>query len=103
MALSRHRRPLWSDSAGRAACSCCARGEIEGTRRDQRQVATPKAIGCGLPLMPERIDERRAAHALEALVLLRAQLQVDRGEVVAELLFGPGADDEARDCARPGH
>ena len=30
--------------------------------------------------MPERIDEVRAAHALKALVLLRAQLQVDRGE-----------------------
>src|SRR3954453_17073230 len=47
--------------------------------------------------MPERIDERRAAHALEALVLLRAQLQVDRSEVVAQLLFAPGADDQARD------
>ena len=54
-----------------------------------------------LPLMPERIDERRAAHPLKALVLLRAQLQVDRGEVVAQLFFGAGADDEARDCRPP--
>ena len=58
------------------------------------RVADPQAIGCGLPLMPERIDERRAAHPLKALVFLRAQLQVERGEVVAQL-FGAGADDEA--------
>src|SRR5450755_1592133 len=36
-----------------------------------------------------------------ALVLLRAQLQVDRGEVVAQLFFGARADDEARDCRPP--
>src|SRR5277367_1025681 len=61
--------------------------------RVQREIGMSEAVLCRPGLVPVGVDERRLAHLVEARALLVAELHVDRGEIVAELRFGPAADD----------
>ena len=61
----------------------------------QGVVGRAHAVGDAGGLVPVRIEQRRPADLLEPCVLLGAQLEPDRGEVVGELRLVARADDRA--------
>src|SRR6516162_9389895 len=60
-------------------------------RRVQHEVGGAEAVFRRPGLVPIRVDQRRLAHLVETRALGFGQLDLDRGEVVAELRLGPAA------------
>src|SRR5918998_5690736 len=94
MALS----PIMAEVYGSGTRPIPPRGRSLQARLHQRLVGGAEAVGSGLPLMPEGVDERRGADLVEALALFFGELQVGRLEVVRQLPVGAGADDDGGDA-----
>src|SRR4051812_45426495 len=56
----------------------------------QRQVGGAEAV-LGVEVVPEGVGQRLGADLVQPLDVGRCQLQVGRGQVVGQLLFGSGA------------
>ena len=67
-------------------------------RTDQRQIGLREPVAGGLLLVPERVDERRAADLLQPVDLFVRELELGSGEVVRELLVGASADNHGGDA-----
>src|SRR5829696_8479926 len=79
-----------------------ARSEV---RFEEREVARSEPVARRGRLVPERVEQRQRAQALEPCALVILQPQVGGPEVVCELLVGARADDDrrhARASEQPG-
>ena len=61
---------------------------------DQSEIGRAQPVGTRRGLVPVGVAQRLAADLVEALDLVRSQLEVGGGQVVAQLLDGAGTHDE---------
>src|SRR3954470_5167664 len=67
-------------------------------RRQQAQVRRAEAVHPRVGLVPVRVEQRHPAGLLEPAQLVRREREIGSGQVVAELVLGPRADDDRRDA-----